>query len=64
MSIFFVYFSQKESWMDKHIIENWFHKKFMPEVHCFMKEKLFPQKAVLLLNSVPFYPRTLSSGIL
>jgi hypothetical protein len=34
----------------------------MPEVHCFVKEKLFPQKAVLLLNSVPFYPRTLSSG--
>jgi hypothetical protein len=51
----FCYFSQKYSWMDKDIIENWFHKKFMSEVHCFMKEKLFPQKAALLLNSVPFY---------
>jgi hypothetical protein len=47
--------------MDKDI-ENWFHKEFMPEVHSFMKEKLFPEKAVLLLKSGPFYPKTLSSG--
>jgi hypothetical protein len=45
--------------MHRDIFENWFHKKIVPKLS-FLKEKALPQKAVLLLDSVPSLPRTLS----
>jgi hypothetical protein len=39
--------------MDRKILKNWFHKHFVPEVQAFLKERGFPQKAVLLLDNAP-----------
>jgi hypothetical protein len=33
------YYDQKGAWTDREILENLFHKHFVPEVQAFLKEK-------------------------
>ena len=50
------YYNQKGAWMDMDIFEDWFKKKWVPEVQAFLKNKGLPQKAVLLLDNAPSHP--------
>jgi len=50
------YYSQKGAWMNREIFEDWFKKKWVPEVQSFLKNKGLPQKAVLLLDNAPSHP--------
>jgi hypothetical protein len=50
------YYNQKEAWMDREISENWFCKRFVPEVQAFLTYRGLPQNAVLLIDKAPSHP--------
>ena len=50
------YYNQKGAWMDMDIFEDWFKKKWVPEVQAFLKNKGLPQKTVLLLDNALYHP--------
>jgi hypothetical protein len=49
------------AWIDTDIFENWFHRRFVPEVQYFTNVKALPQKSVFLLDNVPSHSSAMSS---
>jgi len=48
-------------WMTGAIFEDWFHKKFVPEVRKYLRQKKLPLKALLLVDNCAAHPKDLKS---
>ena len=51
-------YSQKKSWMDCSIFNEWFHHPFVLSVRMFCSENGLEKKALLLLDNAPSHPST------
>lgn len=50
------YYNQQAAWITCDIFQDWFHKKFIPEVKSYLKKENLPQKALLLLDNARSHP--------
>lgn len=59
-----LYRSQKKAWMNSDLFKNWFLNYFVPSVKKYLKDKMLPEKAMLLIDNAPTHPEeaVLKSG--
>lgn len=51
------YYNQQAAWITCDIFQDWFHKKFIPEVQSYLKKEKLPQKTLLLLDNARSHPK-------
>lgn len=48
--------------MSSALFNEWFSDEFVPNVESFLKSKVLPRKAVLLIDNPPTHPQNLKCG--
>ena len=55
-----LYYAQSRSWMDCTLLTDWFHKRFVPSVKKFCRDRGIEEKVLLLLDNAPSHPSSAS----
>ncbi|XP_070498172.1 jerky protein homolog-like [Chironomus tepperi] len=52
------YYLQETAWMDTNIFYNWYHNIFVPSVRDYLKSRILPEIALLIIDQSPSHPNT------